>query len=290
METQQRPILGAHVSAAGGLVNAIENGEKIGAECVQIFGASPRSYAAKLPSADDVKRFQERWRDSSILTVYQHGAYLPNLGTADAAAMKKSVANLAMHLQIANAIGSGGVIFHVGSPNGGDRKEALDRAAIAMKEILKDVKGDAQLIMENAGSVKKIGGSIEDLAYLFKKVSDSRVKICVDTAHSFEAGLIESYTPANSKKFFADWDGAIGVQHIVAMHINDSKTPYNSQNDKHENLGEGFIGLSGFKALAAYARADKHLSQTSWFLEVPGFGGEGPDKRNVDLLKSCFDK
>lgn len=288
VDMSTRPLLGAHVSAAGGLWNAIENGERIGAECVQIFGASPRSYAASLPGPEAVEQFKSRLKSSSITSVFQHGAYLPNLGTADVMAMRKSVANLFAHLRIANLIGSGGVIFHVGSPNGGDRKEALERAAAAMKEILKNVTGPAQLIMENSGSIKKIGGSIEDLAFLFKKVNDSRVKICVDTAHSFEAGLIESYTPAHIKDFFGRWDAAIGIENIVALHINDSKTPYNSQNDKHENLGKGLIGLPGFRALADFACADKHLPKTSWFLEVPGFDDMGPDKKNMDLLKSCF--
>jgi deoxyribonuclease-4 len=284
MENRRRPLLGAHVSAAGGLTNAIVNGERIGAECVMIFGASPRSYAAKLPTDEQARFFKASLKKSSIQTVYQHGAYLPNLGTSDPEAMRKSILNLATHLEIANAIGSGGVIFHVGSPNGGDRQEALDRAALAMKEVLKKVKGPAQLIMENSGSVKKIGGSIEDLAYLFEAVNDSRVKVCVDTAHAFESGLIESYTPANIKKFFDAWDKAIGIENIVALHINDSKTPYNSQNDKHENLGEGCIGLDGFKNLAK----EKRLSHTVWFLEVPGFDNEGPDKKNMDILKSCF--
>jgi apurinic endonuclease APN1 len=279
-----RPFLGAHVSAAGGLWKAIENGEKIGAECIQIFGASPRSYGAPLPSPEIVARFKEQLKKSSIKSVFQHGAYLPNLGTADAIAMKRSIGNLTAHLQIANLIGSVGVNFHVGSPNGGDRKEALERAAAAMKEVLERVKGDSYLIMENSGSVKKIGGSVEELAWLFKKIKDSRVKICIDTAHSFEAGLIESYTPKNIKNFFDRWDDAVGIKNVVDLHINDSKTAYNSQHDKHENLGHGQIGLEGFRALAQ----EKRLAHMSLFLEVPGFDDQGPDKQNMDILKSCF--
>ena len=263
-----------------------------------IFGASPRSYTASLPSVESVAVFKKRLKESSIKSVCQHGAYLPNLGTADPDAMRKSIANLSAHLQIANLIGSSGVIFHVGSPNGGELKDALERAAAAMKEVLKRVdavgsssgSGRAQLIMENSGSVKKIGGRISDLEFLFKKVGDSRVKVCVDTAHSFEAGLIESYTPANITKFLNEWDSAVGLENIPALHINDSKTEYNSQNDKHENLGEGFIGLSGFRALARHVgqARESRLSHTSWFLEVPGFDEMGPDKRNMDILKSCF--
>jgi deoxyribonuclease-4 len=291
MSTKKSPLLGAHVSAAGGLYKAIENGERIGAECVQIFGASPRSYAASLPTPDAVKLFKDRLGNSPIKSVYQHGAYLVNLGSSDVMTIKKSVANLSAHLQIANLIGSEGLVFHVGSPNGEDRKEALDRAVEAMKEVLKKVthsagsgQAGAFLVMENSGSQKKIGGSITDLEYLFKKVADSRVKICIDTAHSFESGLIESYTPVNIKKFFDAWDSAVGIENVVALHANDSKTPYNSQNDKHENIGEGFIGIDGFKNLAK----EKMISHTRWFLEVPGFDDLGPDKRNMDLLKSCF--
>lgn len=281
---QQRPLLGAHVSANGGLWNAIENGEGIGAECVQIFGASPRSYAASLPSQEAVEKFKQRLSQSSVKAVYQHGAYLVNLGSSDPETLKKSIANLVAHLQIANLIGSHGVVFHVGSPNGGDRKEALARAADAMKQVLKKVSGPAQLIMENSGSVKKIGGSFDDLVFLFKEVVDPRVKICIDTAHALESGMIESYTPEHVKTFFDVWEKRVGLEHIVAIHANDSKTPYNSQNDKHENIGEGFIGFEGFRALAR----EKRIAHTSWFLEVPGFADEGPDKENMDRLKSCF--
>jgi apurinic endonuclease APN1 len=281
---QNRPYLGAHVSASGGLWNAIDNGERIGAECIQIFGASPRSYTANLPTDEAVKKFKDRLSKSSIKTVYQHGAYLVNLGSSDEEVLKKSIANLSAHLKIANLIGSKGVVFHVGSPNGEDRKESLLRAVKAMREVLKSVKGDAFLIMENSGSIKKIGGSFEDLEFLFKEVGDPRVKICVDTAHALESGMIETYTPVNIKKFFDKWDELVGVKNIVALHANDSKTPFNSQNDKHENIGKGFIGIEGFKALSKESR----LTHTSWFLEVPGFDDMGPDKENMDILKSCF--
>jgi deoxyribonuclease-4 len=299
MATQQRPLLGAHVSAARsteagrskvpGLVNALTNGERIGAECIQIFGASPRSYAAQLPKVEDVVAFKQALAASSIKSVYQHGAYLVNLGSADPLTLKKSIANAATHLRIAHMIGARGVVFHVGSPNGGDRRTALDQAAGAIKEILSIVDSQergvaAQFIMENSGSVKKIGGTLSDLAYIFKKVKDSRMGVCIDTAHALESGLIESYTAPHITRLCDALDAEIGLSSIPVLHANDSKTPYNSQNDKHENIGEGYIGTAGFRALAA----EKRLAHTSWFLEVPGFDGLGPDKKNLDRLKECF--
>lgn len=256
----------------------------MGAECIQIFGASPRSYFATLPPTEVVADFKNRLEKSSIQAVYLHGAYLVNLGSSDTATLNRSIGNLKAHYQIANLLGAGGLIFHVGSPNAGDRQEALERAAGAMKEVLGQVKGDSFLVMENSGSLKKIGGSIADLEYLFKKVNDSRVKICIDTAHAFESGMIESYTPVNIKKFFDAWDSAVGIKNVVALHANDSKTEYNSQHDQHENIGQGYIGLDGFKNLGK----EKRLAHMSLFLEVPGYDGEGPDKKNLDVLKKCF--
>jgi deoxyribonuclease-4 len=299
MPTKERPLLGAHVSAARsteagrakvpGLVNALYNGERIGAECIQIFGASPRSYAASMPKAEDVTAFKAALAVSSIKAVYQHGAYLVNLGSADALTLKKSVANAVIHMRIANLIGAQGVVFHVGSPNGGDRRGALEQAVQAIKDIFKQVDhgqhaAPAKFIMENSGSVKKIGGTMDDLAFVCKQVRDSRMAVCIDTAHALESGLIESYTPKNISALLDALDAAVGLRAIPVLHANDSKTPFNSQNDKHENIGEGYIGTAGFRALAA----EKRLAHTSWFLEVPGFDGLGPDKKNMDRLKECF--
>ena len=287
-------MLGAHVSAArsagaggaarDGLINAIYNGEQIGAECIQIFGASPRSYQATLPTTDAANRFKSALAASSIQAVYQHGAYLVNLGSESADTLRKSITNLAAHLSIANLIGSRGVVFHVGSPNGGDRAAALERAAKAMKAVLKEVSGPAHLIMENSGSIKKIGGSISDLEYLFRAVSDSRVRICLDTAHTLESGMITEYTPKAITALIDAWEAATMPGAITVLHANDSKTPYNSQNDKHENIGDGYIGYAGFENLAK----EKRLQGTCIFLEVPGITGTGPDKENMDRLKRCF--
>ena len=281
-----KPLLGAHVSVAGGDINGIIKGEAIGAECIQIFGASPRSYAAALPAADAISDFKARLKISSIKSVYLHGAYLVNLGSSDSATLKRSIANLAAHLKIANLLGAGGLIFHVGSPNGNDRQEALERAAAAMKEVLKQVKGESYLVMENSGSVKKIGGTIAELEWLFKTINDSRVKICIDTAHALESGMIAEYSQENIKKLCDAWDSAVGIENLVALHANDSQTPAGSNHDRHENIGKGYIGLEGFKNLSK----EKRLAHMNLFLEVPGYDDLGPDKQNMDVLKQCFDR
>ena len=150
-----------------------------------------------------------------------------------------------------------------------------------MKEVLKKVPGKTQLILENdAGGGGKVGG-IKEMGEIVKKVGSVRVKVCYDTAHGLEAGLVDKYTPEKVKKLFNEWDKAVGIENIAVIHANDSKTLAGSHHDRHENIGEGEIGVEGFCALVA----EKRLKDLPWILEVPGFRGEGSDKENIEILR-----
>lgn len=292
------PLIGAHVSVAGGVWKAFANAEAIGAEAIQIFGASPQSWAFKLPDKETVIKFKTAWEKSKVKSVFLHAAYLVNLASPDASARKKSVINLSGHLAIAQALGANGLIFHVGSGKGDmSKEEALKLAAKEMKEVLKNVPGATELIIENAaGGGDKVGATAESVGALIRLIKSlppsgrasptlgGRVKVCIDTAHAFEAGIIERYEPKELKKFLDEWENHVGLKNVVALHVNDSKTAFNSRHDRHENIGEGFIGLKGFKNLAK----EKSLWDKAWLLEVPGFDNNGPDKKNIDILKSCF--
>jgi deoxyribonuclease-4 len=280
-----KPKIGAHVSTAGGLFTALGRAEEIGAECIQIFGASPRAWQTKMPDAEEIRKFKEEEKRSGIGPVYLHASYLINLGSPKKNLVEISIKNLSAHLKIAELLGAAGLIFHIGSSAGMDKVSSIEQVISAMKEILKEVSGESFLIMENAaGGGEKIGKDAEELGYILKKVGSKRVKVCIDTAHAFESGVIKEYSPAGIKEFLDKWDKEIELQNIVAIHANDSKTPWNSHNDRHENIGEGYIGLKGFKELAK----EKRLWDKAWLLEVPGFDNEGPDKKNVDILKKCF--
>lgn len=280
-----KPLIGAHVSTAGGLYRAIGNGELIGAEAIQIFGSSPQQWHTKMPTAAEAADFKKHRARSSVKAVYLHAAYLVNLASPNELLWQKSLKNLTEHFRIANLIGADGLIFHVGSKGESEREGAIRRVANGMKAVLKSVDGSAKLILENsAGGGNKIGNVPEDIGEILELAGSARAAVCLDTAHAFEAGQIESYTPANLKKFLDHWDKHIGLENIVALHANDSMTKFDSHHDRHENIGQGFIGLAGFKALAK----EKRLARTTWLLEVPGYDGLGPDKKNVDILKSCF--
>lgn len=279
------PDIGGHVSTAGGISLAIKNGEAISASTIQIFGSSPQTWSVKLPSENEVKKFKDAHAKSRIGPVYLHAAYLVNLASASDEIYEKSIANLSGHLKIADMIGADGLIFHLGSNKGISKEEGMEKEIKGMKEVLARVKGKTLLIMENsAGGGDKIGSDIADIKYLFKGVNSDRVKICFDTAHAFEAGIMKEYSEDEIKVFFDTWDREIGLEHIVVFHMNDSKTVYGSHHDRHENIGEGHIGINGFNALAK----EKRILDKTWLLEVPGFEGEGPDKKNIEILHSLF--
>jgi endonuclease IV len=128
-----------------------------------------------------------------------------------------------------------------------------------------------------------MGYAAREIGEIFSAVGSTRVKVCFDTAHAYEAGVIETYDEAGIKKLLDEWDAAVGLENMVAVHANDSKTAFNSHHDRHENLGEGFLGLSAFKNLMR----EKRLCHADWILEVPGFEGVGPDKKNMELLRKC---
>lgn len=289
------PLIGGHVSSSGGLKSAIANAQRIGANCIQFFGASPRQWHASLPAQQEIDAYRAALKESDVKAVFLHAAYLVNLASPSQESMEKSIKNLAIHLRIAESIGAKGLIFHVGSGKEMPKEKAIEQTARAMTEVLRLAPGTAFLVMENAaGGGQKIGARLEEFRTIMDLVrasdntsnekNHSRIKVCFDTAHAFEAGLIDEYTPKKIKETFDHFDETIGLENLVALHINDSKTPANSNHDHHENLGHGHISLDGFRALAK----EKRLHHAAWILEVPGFDNSGPDKENVDILKSCF--
>jgi len=279
------PIVGAHVSVAGGLYKCFQNAEAIGATAMQFFGASPRQWTAKQPTASDITLFAEAQKKSGLGPVFLHAAYLVNLGSPNPYLYEKSIQSLTDHLRIAEAIGATGLIFHIGSAKGNDRKKSQAQVAVAMNQVLDNVPGKSFLIMENAaGGGDKLGATAEEIGTIFRMAKHKRVKVCIDTQHAFAAGAISAYTKKEVTAFAKELDTHIGFEHIVALHLNDSKSECGSHYDRHENIGEGSIGKAGFVALAEH----KQFNTLPWLLEVPGFDETGPDKKNVDILKKII--
>ncbi|TSC82600.1 MAG: deoxyribonuclease IV [Parcubacteria group bacterium Gr01-1014_20] len=279
------PILGAHVSASGGLYRAFESAKKIGAEAIQIFGSSPQQWSVRFPSEEDIKKFKSAHKESGNIPVFLHASYLANLASPNEITRANALQSLTGHLKIADSIDAQGLVFHIGSGKDQSKEDALKLVVEGCQKILKNVPGKTQLILENSSAGgAKLGATPQEIGQILKKINSPRAKVCFDTAHAFEAGMIEYDSLAKIKTVFDEWGREVGLANIVAIHANDSKTLFASHNDRHENLGQGHIGIKGFQNLAK----EKRLHNKVWLLEVPGFDGLGPDKKNIEILKSCF--
>ena len=273
--------IGAHVSTSGGLSKSIDRANEIGAEAIQIFASSPRSWNIKHPSIDEIILFKKKKEQSDINTCFIHGSYLVNI-CGDPNQLDKSMESLKTTMQIAAQIGSNGVIFHCGSHKGKGFDSILRQAANCITEVLNDSPPNINLCLENsAGMGSHVGSSFKELGALVKAVEHPNLKICLDTEHCYAAGydISNEYGMKTTMDMFEEH---IGLHKLVVLHANDSKVTLGAGIDRHENIGEGHIGISGFNAIMS----SNSIKSLPLLLEVPGFHGNGPDKKNIDILKT----
>ncbi len=279
----QKPLIGAHISAAGGPVTAIERAKAIGAKTIQIFGSSPRQWKFNLPGEAVAREFRGAAKAAGIGPVFLHAPYLINLASGDTEPRTRSVVLLSGTLRIAEMLGAEGAIFHIGAgATDLTRNKAVNTVVKELKGILESVPGKAALILENSsGGNGKLGGELAEIGHMLDALGSARARFCFDTAHAFEAGMVKDYSPAEVKTLSREMAGTIGWERVSAIHANDSRTKQNSHHDMHENIGKGYIGEQAFRNLFA----DPNFRKIPWLLEVPGFEDQGPDKKNVDILK-----
>lgn len=272
--------IGGHVSIAGGLPLSLDRAEKIGANCLQIFAASPRAWARSPFPADQVKQFNQSIKEKGFRPVFIHALYLINLVSPDKNIFTKSVTALKSDLHSGQLIDSAGVVVHLGSHQGRGFDPVSTQLVDTLKDVLHQTK-DTPLLMENTAGQKGKIGTLEELSFLLKQVRSPRLGVCLDTAHFFAAGhdlrdkkaidqLVEQLKQLNI------------LDQVRCLHLNDSQGDFDSGVDQHQNIGQGKIGADGL----AYFINHPQLRHLPVILEVPGFSRQGPDKKNIDIVKS----
>ncbi len=273
--------LGAHVRTAGGVDKAVDRAEEMGAETIQVFSGAPQAWRRKNYKKEEVEAFKARLKETGIGPVFIHGLYLMNFGTDNPELLKKSQEALIAEMNSASLIGARGVIFHLGSHKGAGYEARVGQVIDQCRQVLDSTPDDAWLILENAaGQGGAIGSKFAELGRIAKESGSDRVKICLDTQHTFAAGY-DVKTRKGLDATMAEFDKEIGLDRLAAVHANDSKIELGGGRDRHENIGEGFIGRDGFENLLSHAA----FADVPFLLEVPGFDDSGPDKANVDILK-----
>ncbi|MCC7089626.1 MAG: deoxyribonuclease IV [Dehalococcoidia bacterium] len=275
--------IGAHVSSAGGHHLVFERARAIGAEAVQLFISAPQQWKLPDPGDEQVGLFR-RQRDAAGIPAFFHGVYLINFGSQDEALLGRSIASLKAYRHFAGQMGVVGTIFHVGSHLGAGFDEAMvERIARMLGDVLDDEPDNPSLLIleNNAGQGNCIGGKFEELGTLIGGLGgDPRVGVCIDTCHAYAMGY-DLATDEGCATAMEEFDREVGFGRLVAVHANDTKQPLGTFRDRHENIGEGHIGIDGFRTLMAHPA----FREVPFLLEVPGFDGKGPDAKNIRRLK-----
>ena len=268
--------IGAHVSATGGICNAILNAEAIGADAFALFTRNQRSWVSKPLADEEVHAFRdllaERGFDRRF--VLPHDSYLINLGSPDGETLAKSRAAFLDEMRRAQQLGLHMVNFHPGAHLGRmSDEECLDQIAAEINQALGQTEGVTAVIENTAGQGSNLGYKFSHLARIIAGVSDkSRVGVCIDTCHTFAAG----YDISNEMGYgftFEEFDREVGAQYLKAVHLNDSKKPLASRVDRHETLGNGCIGRWFFSRFMH----DPRFDDMPIILETPdpaGWAGE----------------
>jgi deoxyribonuclease IV len=273
--------LGAHVSTAGGLSTCVARAQGLGAECMQIFLSTPQRWQHPSHTDEQVHEYCRLVAEAGIGPNFAHANYLINLAAADPGIRQRSIENLLTYAAWADRVGLAGIVVHVGSGRGQSVAEAEIQVASALAEVLLGSSTCAILLENSAGSGELLGSRFRQIGALFDRLGrDSRLGLCLDTAHTFASGY-DLRVDAGIKRAVDEIAEHIGIDRLRLIHANDSKVGLGSAVDRHENIGQGLLGEQAFERMLAHAM----LGPLPWVLEVPGYDDKGPDRPNLEALK-----
>jgi deoxyribonuclease-4 len=270
-----RPLLGAHMSIAGGVSHSLERGHQTGCECIQIFTRSSRQWAAKPYPAEEIEAFKQARKETGIQMVVAHDSYLVNLGAPDDKLRKKSIDAFVDELQRCEALEVPYLISHPGAHVGAGAEAGIKTIAQSIDQTHKACSGyKVKIALEiTAGQGSVLGSRFDEMARIFDAVKENdRLRLCFDTEHAFAAGY-DLRTEEGYEQAFAELDRHIGLKRLVAFHINDSMKPLNSHVDRHEHIGKGHLGLETFRRLVH----DQRFAGVPMCLETE----PGPDMKDI---------
>ena len=278
-----RDWLGAHMSIAGGLSRALTRGLAVGCSVVQIFLKNQRQWTARPYTDSEVREFRAAWKASGIRVVFAHANYLINLATPVPAEWHRAVDVFQEELERAEALGLPFVVIHPGSHRATGLAEGVLRVARAIDVLHERTRGQrVRIVLENtAGGGASVGRSFEELAAVIGAVREpERVGICFDTCHLFAAGY-DIRSRVGYRATMAECARRLGLERVVAFHLNDAKQPLGSGLDRHEKIGRGHLGVEAFRLLMT----DLRFTRVPMTLETPKDPEPRADRDALALLR-----
>ena len=277
-----RPLLGAHMSVAGGLPLAVERAVAHGCDSFQIFAKNANQWRGRIVPLEEVGDFRARVQAAGIGPVVSHASYLINLATTNQALRRQSIGAMGDEMDRAEALGLLGVVLHPGCYTQGTEADAPRLISEALIEVLSERAGGRTMVLleQTAGQGTSIGARFEHLAAILAEAhGDSRLGVCLDTCHLLAAGY-DVCSPGGYADTFEQFGRLIGFERLKLFHLNDSKKPLGSRVDRHEHIGRGFLGLEPFRRIVN----DPRFRGLPMLLETPKTAGRGPRVVAVDPL------
>jgi deoxyribonuclease-4 len=275
-------LIGAHVSTAGGLVQAHTRGVERGCTAIQVFNQSPRQWRPTRWKPDDVAAFLELMADGPIRSVTIHAVYLINPATKDREMRKKSADSLIHALRMGDEIRADGVVVHPGSTVGEPQDEALRRVGEMVKHALAESESCRLLLENTAGAGNTLGRSFQELRELIDLAGGhKRIGVCLDSCHMLASG----FDIRSADKLTEVVDRCVkivGLRRVRCLHLNDSQTPLGSNRDRHAPPGDGELGPRGCAAFLSEPRFEKLPA----LFEGPGVEGGAAGKLDIDRMRA----
>jgi len=275
---------GFHISISEGFSKVVEKAKIRSCETIQFFSRNPRGWKYEPLNNNDVETFRTSIQSSGLFPLFLHLPYLPNVASKDSKFYSRSIDSIVIELERAERLGVPYLIIHVGHRMQNSEDEAIEAVAQAINQAFDRARNPIILLLENtAGQGTEIGYRFEQIKKIMDGVQEvEKIGVCLDTAHSFEAGYDLSKKD-EIERTIESFNETVGLKRLHLFHLNDSKTPLGSRKDRHWHIGEGYIGLEGFQYLVNHPLL-KHLPA---IMETPR-KDTVEDLKNMKVIRSLI--
>ncbi|NPA52886.1 MAG: deoxyribonuclease IV [Aquificae bacterium] len=271
--------IGAHVSSSKSLDLVFDRAIDIGADTIQFFLNSPRSWKTKTRTEQEIEDFHTKKNKYKIKPTVVHASYLYNLASEDKHLREKSIKGVINDLHLCEELDIDYYVIHPGKAKGQTEQQAIEHIKRSLDYIFSKTQTKTVFLLETlAGQKGEIGKTTQELKELLEAVPDQRAGICIDTCHIFSAGY-RINTEEGFDAYKTELEALIGLDRVKLIHCNDSKTPFNSRKDRHQHIGEGYIGIKGFEIFLN----DSYLGKLPYIIETPKVGNY--DQINIEKLR-----
>jgi deoxyribonuclease-4 len=275
------------MSIGGGVHKAIERGCSIKCTAIQMFVKNNMQWFARPLAPDEIHAFLEHRQRGELLSIFAHANYLINLAATNPQFHSNSLRALSEELTRANQLELPFLVLHPGAHLGAGEEAGLDKIVASINRVFRKIpKVKTRIALETtAGQGSCLGHRFEQIAYIIQNVREpERLCVCLDTAHIFAAGYDIS-SEAAIKRTFRGFDRTIDLEHLAALHLNDSKTARGSRVDRHEHIGKGKIGLAAFR----FIMRDRRFRKIPKVLETPKGKDLREDVENLKTLRELIE-